>query len=67
MGDDYKIQAFSIILQANMYVKGYNSETKWMHFLIEDYELLKKYNGNEKGSNSIKKNLIGNTSTLSIF
>ena len=41
MGDEYKIQAFSIILQANMYVKGYNSETKWMHFLIEDYELLK--------------------------
>ena len=23
---------------------GYNGRTKWMHFLIEDYELLGKYN-----------------------
>ena len=26
------------------YVKGYDGQTKWMYFLIEDDDLLEKYN-----------------------
>ena len=26
------------------YVKGYDGQTKWMYFLIEDYDLFRKYN-----------------------
>ena len=26
------------------YVKSYDEQTKWMYFLIEDDDLLKKYN-----------------------
>ena len=40
---DYKIKRFSIILpKTSAYEQSYDSETKWMHFLIEDKELLKK-------------------------
>ena len=40
----HKIKPFSIILpKRNAYVKCYDDETKWMYFLIEDEELLKKY------------------------
>ena len=43
MDDDYKIKPFSILLpKMSAYVRRYNSETKWMQFLIKDYELLKK-------------------------
>ena len=28
----------------NVYVKGYDGQTKWMYFLIEDNDLLEKYN-----------------------
>ena len=30
--------------KTNAYVKSYDGQTKWMHFLIEDDDLLKKYN-----------------------
>ena len=26
------------------YVKRYDGQTKWMYFLVEDYDLLEKYN-----------------------
>ena len=40
----------------NAYVKGYDGETKWMHFLIEDDELLKNHIDIwNKVSNSKKK------------
>ena len=26
------------------YAKGYDEKTKWKYFLIEDYELVEKYN-----------------------
>ena len=29
---------------ATTYVKGYDGQTKWMYFLIEDDDLLEKYN-----------------------
>ena len=40
-----KNNMLSIILpQTSACVKRYDDETKWMYFLIEDEELLKKYN-----------------------
>ena len=30
--------------KTSAYVKGYDEQTKWMYFLIEDYDLLEKYN-----------------------
>ena len=38
--DDRKINA----LKTSAYVKSYDGETIWMHFPIEDGELLEKYN-----------------------
>ena len=31
-------------MQARVYVKGFAGQTKWMYFLIEDDDLLEKYN-----------------------
>ena len=43
--DDYKIKLLYIILpKRRAYVKSYDGQIKWMHFLIEDYDLLDKYN-----------------------
>ena len=45
--------------KTSAYVKSYDGQTKWMYFLIEDYELLEKYNTIwDKVSTDIKKNLI---------
>ena len=30
--------------KTSVYVKSYDGKTKWMYFLIEDDDLLKKYN-----------------------
>ena len=30
--------------KTSVYVKRYDGETKWMHFCIEEDELLEKYN-----------------------
>ena len=66
---DYKIKPFSIVLpKTRAYVKSYNGETKWMYFLIEDEKLLKTFNDFwNKDSNSIKKTLIANPSTMKKF
>ena len=38
------------------YLKGYDGETKWVYFLIEDDDLLKKYNDNwNKVSNNMNE------------
>ena len=43
--DENRIKPLTIILlKTNAYVKSYDGETKWMYFLIENEELLKKYN-----------------------
>ena len=57
LNGDYKIKPLRIILpKISAYIKSYDGETKWMHFLIEDEELLKKYNDTwNKVSNGIKK------------
>ena len=42
--------------KTSTYVKGYNGQTKWMHFLIEDDDLSKKYNTiSDKVSADIKQ------------
>ena len=42
--------------KTSAYVKSHDGETKWMHFLIEDNELLEKYNTVwDKVSADIKK------------
>ena len=45
MCDDNKTMPLYIMLSiTNVYVKGYDGQTKWMYFLIEDNDLLEKYN-----------------------
>ena len=43
--DDYKIKPLHRMLpETSTYVISYHGQTKWMHFLIEDNNLLKKFN-----------------------
>ena len=52
----------------SMYVKSYDDQIKWMYFLIEDDDLLEKYNTFLiKSALILKKNLIANLSTIRIF
>ena len=45
MYDDYKVKPLHIMLpKTSIYVKSYDGQTKWMYFLIEDDDLLEKYN-----------------------
>ena len=57
MYDDYKIKPLHIMLpKTSVYVKCYDSQTKWMYFLIVDDNLLEKYNTiSNKDSSVIKK------------
>ena len=44
LDDDYKIKPLHIMLpKTTAHVKGYDGETKWMDFFIEDDELLKNF------------------------
>ena len=55
--DDYKIEPLYIMLsKTSAYVKSYDCQTKWMYFLNEDDNLLRKYNAIcVKVSTDIKK------------
>ena len=55
--NDDKVKQLNIMLpKTSTYVKRYDRQTKWMHFLIKDDDLLKKYNTNwDKVSADIKK------------
>ena len=55
--DDCKIKPLHIILpKTSVHVKSFNGQTKFMYFLIEDDDLLDKYNPvSEKVSSDIKK------------
>ena len=33
-----------MLLKTSSYVKSYDEQTKWMYFLIEDDDLLEKFN-----------------------
>ena len=49
-------------------MKSYDGQTKWMYFLTEDKNLLKKYNAIwNKLSADIKKKLIVNLPTVKSF
>ena len=56
-----------MLSKTSAYVKSYDGETKFMWFMIEGNELLKKYNISIKLAKVRKKNLIGNPSTIKIF
>ena len=57
MYNDYKVKPLHIMLpKTSAYVKNYDGQTKWMYFLIEDEDLLEKYNTIwDKFSADIKK------------
>ena len=43
--NDHKVKQLHILLpKSSDYVKGYDRQTKWVSFLIEDDDLLEKYN-----------------------
>ena len=45
MYDNQKVNPVYVVLpRTSAYVKSYEWQTKWMHFLIEDDDLLEKYN-----------------------
>ena len=57
-----------IMLKTSAYVKSYNGQTKLMYFLIEDDDLLEKYNTIwDKVSADTKKNFIASLSTKRIL
>ena len=54
--------------KTNAYVKSYDEQTKWMYFLIEVDDLLKKYNSLcNKVSPDMKKSLIASLLTIKNF
>ena len=67
--NDDKVKSLHIMfLKTNTNVKSYDGQTKWMYFLIEDDDLLKKYDIIwDKFSTDIKKNLIVSLSTTKNF
>ena len=45
MYNDHKVKPLYITLpKTSVYIKNYDGQIKWMYFLIEDDELLEKYN-----------------------
>ena len=45
MYDNHKVKLLHIMLpKTSTYIKSYDGQTKWMYFLIEDDDLLEKYN-----------------------
>ena len=64
-----KVKPLNIILpKTSGYVKGCYGKTKWINFLIEDTDLLEKYNTIwDKVSADIKKNLIASLFMIKII
>ena len=69
MHKDHKVQLLHIILLKKItYVKNYDEQTKWMYFLIEDDDLLEKYNTIWNIYDMIsEKNLIAILPTIKVF
>ena len=65
--NDHKVKPLHIMLpKTSDYIKSYDGQTKWMYFLIEDDDLLKKYM-KLVGIKSVlisKKNFIASLSTI---
>ena len=54
--------------KTSTYVKSYDGQTKWIYFLVEDDDLLRKYNTIlNKASPDVKKNFIASLSTIKNF
>ena len=54
--------------KTSAYVKRYDSQTKWIYFLIKDDDLLGKHNTLWDNVNTdIKRNLIASLSTIKNF
>ena len=57
-----------MLSKTSAYVRNYDGQTKWMYILIEDDELLEKYNTTgDKVSANIKRNLIASLSMINCF
>ena len=69
MYNDHKVKSLHIMVpKASAYVKSYNGQTTWMHILIENDDLVEKYNTIwDKVGADIKKNLIASLSTKNNF
>ena len=68
MYKDNKVKPLHIMLtKTSAYVKSYDGQTKWMYFLIEDNDLLERYNTIWDKVLISKKNLIANLSTIKNF
>ena len=64
MHNDKKVKPLHIIIpKTSAYVKSFDGQTNWMYVLIEDDDLLKKYNTIwDKVRADIKKNFIAGLS-----
>ena len=64
-----KVKPLYVMLpKTSAYVKSYDGPTKWVYFLIEDSDLLEKYNTIwNKVSSYIKKKLIASLSIIKII
>ena len=59
---------YVMLPKTSAYVKSYDGPTKWVYFLIEDSDLLEKYNTIwNKVSSYIKKKLIASLSIIKII
>ena len=67
--NDNKVKPLHIMLpKTSTYIKRFDGQTKWMYFLIEDDDLLEKYNTIwDKVSADIKKNLIASLFAIKNF
>ena len=67
--NDNNVKPLHIMLpKTSAHVKRYDGQTNWMYFLIEDDDLLEKYNTIwVKVNVNIKKNLIASLSTSKNF
>ena len=68
MHSDQKVNPLQIMVpKGSAFVKGYDGQTKWMYFLIEDDELLEKYNTIwDKVSADIKNRIFENQNKISL-
>ena len=64
--DDYKVKPLHIMLpKTSPYAKRYHGQTKWIYILIEDDDLLEKYDTVwDKVSADMKKSFIANLSIM---
>ena len=66
--NDHKVKPLHMMLpKTSAYVKSCDGQTKWMYFLIEDDNLLEKYNINLDEVSADMKKEFDNLSKIEIF